>query len=262
VTRAPVVAAGASSGVRACEWHRDAKDDPGKQTGNELAPAEPQHAGSPPLRRSAPQPSPHYARTRNGSGELTPLPTHRQCATASARRARPRNGRWRAPCADAGMSSSGGIVGRGDHMPRTAVAQPSPSVATGCREERMADKRSTVQLIDAYRGAVVEVGTKSTTQAPHRLWRAASVRYSHCRAEPVVAGPRRFARRRTLAPGVNSGLELALAGCAVPACHAGRRRVRKLDPPANPADLRRDRVVHPTGSPPLEQARGQSGSCG
>jgi hypothetical protein len=175
----------------------------------------------------------------------------------------PENGRWRAPFADAGMSSSGGIVGRGDHMPRTAVAKPSPSVATGCREERMADKRSTVQLIDAYRCAVVEVGTKSTTQAPHRLWRAASVRYSHCRAEPVVAGPRRFARRRTLAPGVNSGLELALAGCAVPACHAGRRRVRKLDPPANPADLRRDRVVHPTGSPPLEQARrGQSGSCG
>jgi hypothetical protein len=84
VTRAPVVAAGASSGVRGCEWHRDAKDDAGKQTGNELAPAEPQHAGSPPLRRSAPQPSPHYARTRNGSGELTPLPTHRQCATASA----------------------------------------------------------------------------------------------------------------------------------------------------------------------------------
>lgn len=55
VPRAPVVAAGASAGVRAREWHRDAEDDAGKQTGDELAPAQPQNAGSPPLR--APQPA-------------------------------------------------------------------------------------------------------------------------------------------------------------------------------------------------------------
>jgi hypothetical protein len=83
VTRAPVVAAGASSGVCTCEWHRDAEDEAGKQTGDELAPAEPRHAGSPPLRvpqPRVPQPLPRDAGTRNGSCKPTPLPTHRQCA--------------------------------------------------------------------------------------------------------------------------------------------------------------------------------------
>lgn len=59
MTRAPVVAAGTATGVRACERHSDAEDDARKQTRYELPPAELPHAALLP---------PRSATTSSGAG--------------------------------------------------------------------------------------------------------------------------------------------------------------------------------------------------
>lgn len=69
VSGTAVIAAGASSRVRSCEWHPDTKDDAGERTRNELARAElPQsaHLLSRPHLRG-------YAEIRNTAGEITPF---------------------------------------------------------------------------------------------------------------------------------------------------------------------------------------------
>jgi hypothetical protein len=82
VTRAPVVAAGASSGVRSGERHPDTKNDAGKKTCKELSLAQFEHAAHLPSAVRA-RALAGYAGRRNGRRELF---LRRQLRATSERR--------------------------------------------------------------------------------------------------------------------------------------------------------------------------------
>jgi hypothetical protein len=86
VARAPVIAAGSSSGVRTCEWHGDSKDHAGEQTRDDLAPAELPHAAHLPSAFRAPSIGARDEGTRNGAARAYSQP---DALTSASGRPRP-----------------------------------------------------------------------------------------------------------------------------------------------------------------------------
>jgi hypothetical protein len=74
VARAPVIAAGSTSGIRTCEWHSDSKDHAGEQTRNDLAPAELPHAAHLPSAFRAQSIGARDEGTRNGAARAYSQP--------------------------------------------------------------------------------------------------------------------------------------------------------------------------------------------